>query len=158
MQLTLATADDLPFLQALYASTRSEELAATGWSAQQQADFIAQQFDAQHRHYQEHYREAAFSVVHHGHEPIGRFYVFRGPTIYNLMDLSLLPGWRGHGIGGHLLAQLVREADSAARAIRLYVEQDNPARRLYERFGFAVTGQHPIYLQMHRPATQELAA
>ncbi|WP_255988620.1 GNAT family N-acetyltransferase [Chitinolyticbacter albus] len=153
-----ATTADQTFLFTLYASTRSDEMAVTGWSAQQQTEFIAQQFHAQHQHYQEHYREAEFAVLRHHHEPIGRQYVFRGPSTYNLMDLSLLPAWRGRGIGSLLLSRLIREADCAGKAIRLYVEQDNPARRLYERFGFAVTDRHPIYLQMHRPAILESIA
>jgi len=120
--------------------------------------FLQQQFDAQHRHYQAHYRGAEFSLILQGEQPIGRLYLFRGPGTHNLMDLSLLPAWRGRGIGRALLAGLVDEADRLGKAIRLYVESDNPARRLYEHFGFIVTGQHPIYLEMHRTAARSLSA
>ena len=149
---------DLAFLQALYASTRVVELASLPWDQATKDAFLAQQFYAQHCHYQEHYREAEFSLVLQGGQPIGRLYLFRGPTTHNLMDLSLLPNWRGRGIGSHLLSLLVQEADTAGKAIRLYVEPDNPARRLYERFGFGITCQHPIYLEMHRPAERSLSA
>ncbi|WP_185267175.1 GNAT family N-acetyltransferase [Halopseudomonas xiamenensis] len=149
---------DLAFLQGLYASTRQGELERLPWDQATKDAFLDQQFDAQHRHYQQHYREAEFSVVLHADQSIGRLYLFRGPTTYNLMDLSLLPAWRGRGIGSHLLSLLVREADAADRSIRLYVEPDNPARRLYERFGFTITGQHPVYLQMHRPVARRLSA
>lgn len=149
---------DLAFLRALYASTRAGEMAPLPWTQADKDAFLDQQFDAQHRHYQEHYREAEFSVVQYADEPIGRLYVFRGPSTYNLMDISLLPAWRGRGLGGQLLSQLAREADAAGKSIRLYVEPDNPARRLYERFGFAITGQHPAYLEMHRLATRKLTA
>jgi hypothetical protein len=39
---------DLPFLGRLYASTRLEELAVTGWPQEQIDAFLAQQFEAQH--------------------------------------------------------------------------------------------------------------
>jgi hypothetical protein len=44
---------DLPFLARLYASTRTEELAAVPWSAEQKAAFLDMQFRAQHAHYQQ---------------------------------------------------------------------------------------------------------
>ena len=44
---------DLPFLERLYASTRTEELARVPWSVEQKAAFLHQQFTAQHAHYQQ---------------------------------------------------------------------------------------------------------
>lgn len=149
---------DLSFLRGLYASTRTREMARTGWPQPAIDAFLDQQFDAQHRHYQEHYQGADFSVVLSGEHPIGRLYVLRGASTYNLMDLSLLPAWRCLGIGRHLLSLLTEEADTAGKSIRLYVEPDNPARRLYERFDFVITRQDPVYLEMHRLATRRLSA
>jgi hypothetical protein len=40
--------DDAPFLFQIYASTRLEELARLGWSADEQAAFLTKQFNAQH--------------------------------------------------------------------------------------------------------------
>ncbi|MBA1262352.1 GNAT family N-acetyltransferase [Stutzerimonas stutzeri] len=158
LNLRPAVDTDQAFLRALYASTRAQEMELLPWSQAEKAAFLEQQFDAQHRHYQEHYQEAEFSLVLQDGQPIGRLYLFRGPTTHNLMDLSLLPNWRGHGIGSHLLSLLVQEADTTGKSIRLYVEPDNPARRLYERFGFVITRQHPIYLEMHRTAARRLSA
>ncbi|MBH3339816.1 GNAT family N-acetyltransferase [Pseudomonas mendocina] len=149
---------DLSFLRSLYASTRTREMARTGWSQPAIDAFLSQQFDAQHRHYQEHYQGADFSIVLNGEHPIGRLYILRGASTYNLMDLSLLPAWRGLGIGRHLLSLLIEEAEAADKSIRLYVEPDNPARRLYERFDFVITRQDPVYLEMHRLATRRLSA
>ncbi len=45
--------------------------------------------------------------------------------------------YRGQGIGPALLGQLLDAAESQEiRALSLSVEKDNPALRLYERFGF----------------------
>ncbi len=148
---------DLAFLRALYATTRADEMASTGWSRAAIDAFLAQQFDAQHRYYHEHYRDADFSLIRDGDRSIGRLYVFRGPNTFNLIDIALLPEWRQRGIGTFYLQALTREADESDRAIRLFVEAGNPARRLYERFGFVVTGSNHVYLQMGRGALSQRA-
>ncbi|MCJ1886619.1 GNAT family N-acetyltransferase [Pseudomonas sp. LA21] len=153
---------DLCFLRRLYATTRVDEMASTGWSQLAIDAFLAQQFDAQHRYYQEHYQDAQFSLICHQGQPVGRLYVFRGPSTFNLIDIALLPEWRGHGIGTHYLKALIDEADQAGTAIRLFVEAANPARRLYDRFGFVVCGDNRAYLQMQRgartPLVQDVSA
>ena len=55
MILRPITPEDDAFLAGLYASTRAEELAVTGWSAEQTAVFCRQQYDAQTAHYRENY-------------------------------------------------------------------------------------------------------
>ena len=62
------------------------------------------------------------------------------------LSVCVLPGYRGAGVGTALLAAAVTEARSRGlEALSLSVEEGNPARPLYERFGFArvVTAQHP---------------
>jgi ribosomal protein S18 acetylase RimI-like enzyme len=53
------------------------------------------------------------------------------------LSIAVVPEQRGAGIGSALLTALVRAIGEAGyRAVSLSVESDNPARRLYERFGF----------------------
>ncbi|WP_330115142.1 GNAT family N-acetyltransferase [Pseudomonas sp. JS3066] len=148
---------DMAFLRELYSTTRADEMASTGWSQPAIDAFLAQQFDAQHRYYQEHYHDAQFSLICHRSQAIGRLYVFRGPNTLNLIDIALLPDWRGQGIGTRYLQALTKEADETGKAIRLFVEPGNPATRLYSRFGFVVTGNNRVYLQMQRSARTSLA-
>ena len=56
-------ADDHPFLRALYASTRQDEMALSGWAPEQVEAFLTMQFELQHAHYQRHYADADFLVV-----------------------------------------------------------------------------------------------
>ncbi|MBG0841926.1 GNAT family N-acetyltransferase [Ectopseudomonas toyotomiensis] len=157
LHLRPAAETDLNFLRRLYASTRAQEMALSGWGQPAIDAFLAQQFDAQHRYYQEHYQGSDFSLICHGDLAIGRLYIFRGPTMINLIDISLLPEWRGKGIGTRYLAALVNEADAAEKSMRLFVEPTNPAKHLYERFAFRASGSNHIYLQMHREAMPALA-
>ena len=72
----IAPADE-QFLYQVYASTRQEELAQVPWSDAQKEAFLRMQFAAQHLHYQQHYADAAFSILELQGEPIGRLYVAR---------------------------------------------------------------------------------
>jgi ribosomal protein S18 acetylase RimI-like enzyme len=144
------TPADEPFLLALYASTREEELAITGWSDREKDAFVRMQFAAQHRHYTTHYPSARFDVVLADGEPAGRLYVDRTPHDLHVIEISIAPAWRNRGIGARLLAELFAEADATGRVTSVYVEIHNPARRLYDRLGFEAVETGPIYLRLER--------
>jgi ribosomal protein S18 acetylase RimI-like enzyme len=140
--------DDLPFLARLYASTRSEELALVPWSDEEKQAFLVQQFDAQHRYYQEHFTEAAFDVVEQGGAPIGRLYVDRRENEIRIIDIALLPEFRGAGIGGRFMRELLDEAAQVHKKVTIHVERNNPALNLYHRLGFVETDDQGVYLFM----------
>lgn len=50
-----------------------------------------------------------------------------------LVFVSILPDIRGTGLGTDLIRRALDEADGS---VKLHVEYDNPAKRLYERIGF----------------------
>jgi ribosomal protein S18 acetylase RimI-like enzyme len=51
------------------------------------------------------------------------------------------PAYPERGIGGQLLGRLIALARRSYPGIVLSVRSDNPARRLYERHGFVLTGE-----------------
>ena len=57
------------------------------------------------------------------------------------LSMSLLPGYRGRGLGTALLRRLLSEAERESDAVSLSVSESNAARRLYERSGFVVAGE-----------------
>jgi ribosomal protein S18 acetylase RimI-like enzyme len=63
----------------------------------------------------------------------------------------VLPEYRGHGIGGRLLAALITAAEERYPALCLSVSAHNPARRLYERAGFIIVAASGDTLTMRRP-------
>lgn len=148
-----ATDDDLGFVQAVYASTRLEEVAASGWPPEVQRQFLAHQADAQHRHYRTHYPNAEWLVIERSGEAVGRLYMEEWPTQIRLIDIALLPEARGGGAGSAILADLQRMAKAAGKALSIHVERNNPAMRLYLRLGFAKVDEAGIYdLMEWRPA------
>ncbi len=143
-------ADDQDFLFKLYASTRQQEVSAWGWSVAQQEAFLRMQFNAQQRSYEMAYEGAEHQIVVLDGATIGRIMVLREPEAALLVDISLLPEYRGHGIGGGLIRNLIEQCDKDKVAVRLQVLKTNPAARLYERLGFRKTGEDELYFQMEK--------
>jgi RimJ/RimL family protein N-acetyltransferase len=145
--------DDAPFLYEVYASTREDELRPVPWTPVEKAAFLRQQFHAQHTHYQQHYAGARFDVIELEGRPIGRLYVDRRPDEVLIVDIALLPAHRGAGIGTGILRELLAEAAAAGRPVRIHVEANNPALRLYGRLGFVRVADHGVYHLMECPPT-----
>lgn len=132
----------------MYASTRVEELAVTGWDDATKAAFIAQQFRAQSEHYRAHYPGATYDVVVVEGCDAGRLYVARWENELRVMDIALLPDYRGRGLGTRLLEPLLDEARRTNKKVSIHVERSNPALTLYERLGFAPVAERGVYLLM----------
>jgi ribosomal protein S18 acetylase RimI-like enzyme len=152
---------DADFLLRVYASTREDELAQTGWDAAMRQAFVRQQWQAQARHYQQHWPQAEHGVisVRRGAalHPAGRLWLDRRAEALHVLDISLLPEWRGQGLGGAVLRQLM--AGPTGGAVSIYVETHNPARRLYDRLGFQPVGQPDgvhQFMRWHAVTTQAL--
>lgn len=136
---------DLPFLYRVYASTRKEELSAVPWSAEQKADFLRMQFEAQHAYYQEQFPAASYDIVVVIGKLAGRLYVDRRRDEIRIIDIALLPEYRGQGTGSKLLQGILQEARSQGVPVRIHVESNNPAMNLYQRLGFRMIEEQGVY-------------
>ena len=135
-----ARPDDEAFLYKLYCRTRLEELAAWGMDPAQQEMFLKLQFTARQRHYDIAFSEADHQIILCHDHPIGRILVFRSASEIRLVDIALLPEWRGTGVGTALLRALLVEARTTGKPVTLHVDKFSRAARLYERLGFAIAG------------------
>ena len=69
-----------------------------------------------------------------------------------LLSAATAPDARGRGVGARLLQRLLEGmASEDIRDVRLTVHPDNPARRLYERTGFAPVAQDAAYFGPGEP-------
>lgn len=144
---------DLPLLAGLYATTRAAELAQVPWSAAQKSAFTDSQSRAQEHHYALHHPGFERLLVEGaGGEAIGRIYVETTPVLVHLLDILLVPPLRGQGIGTRLMEEVLRYADRRHLPVSLYVEPENPARRMYLRMGFEGFEVAGFYQRMQRPA------
>jgi ribosomal protein S18 acetylase RimI-like enzyme len=149
VKLRSATPDDRPFLLSLFAATRSDELALMNVDENQKQRFIAMQFEAQSRQYAAAYPDAENSIILWNVDPIGRLLLDRAKLEFTLIDVALLPAYRGVGIGTRLIQEIAKEAGTTGKSIRLHVLASSAAKRLYERLGFSlVGGGDDAYLEM----------
>src|SRR3954454_19958129 len=96
-RLRPAAEGDRPFLLEVYASTRADELALVPWDDASKRTFVAQQFAAQEVHYARHFPDASVSVIEVDGKPAGRLFVDRREREIHVVDISLLPAFRGRG-------------------------------------------------------------
>ena len=87
-------------------------------------------------------------LAHRHGEPIGRLYLDRREDELRLIDIALLPEFRGRGLGGSLMRGVLDEAREADKLVRIHVEQNNPAMRLYEWLGFEKIEDQGVYWLM----------
>ncbi len=143
-----ATPADEPHLRRVYASTRADEMAMVPWSAEQKQAFCDMQFDAQDRHYRAQHPRARFDVVTVGDQAAGRLTVDRERDQFDVVDIALLPEFRGRGVATALLSDLQNEARAGGLPVVLRVEVNNRAAELYRRLGFVETRALGIHLEM----------
>jgi ribosomal protein S18 acetylase RimI-like enzyme len=143
-----ATDDDRAFLVEVYNSTREEELSMVQWPEGQREAFVRMQFDAQDAEYHRRNPEGTFDVIEVDGRRAGRLYVDRRPGDVRIVDIALLPEFRGAGVGGRLIAALMDDAASAGCRLSAHVEVHNRAVGLYTRLGFAVAAEGQVYNRM----------
>jgi GNAT superfamily N-acetyltransferase len=142
------TDDDREFLVGLYASTRDEELSQVPWAEGQREAFVRMQFEAQDADYRRNNPDGTFDVIEVEGRPAGRLYVDRRPGDIRIVDIALLPEYRGEGIGAELISRLIDEAAGTGRKVSIHVEIHNRAAALYTRMGFVTVDEHGIYRRM----------
>jgi ribosomal protein S18 acetylase RimI-like enzyme len=148
-----AAPEDEPFLRRVYASTRADELARVPWTDEMKRAFCDMQFDAQAADYRSRWSDMAYDVVLVGGRPAGRFWRTFTPENVHVLDLAILPEFRGRGAGTALLRSVLDEAAASGRTASISVEKLNRARRLYERLGFVIVNETDVYYRMEwRPS------
>ena len=141
ISLRPATAEDEPFLRQLFNSTRPDLLLLP---LEMAGPLIDMQYRAQRMHYEKGFPNAEEMIVVRDEAPVGRMITWDGGDDLHLVDISLLPEFRGRGIGTSLLSSLIAKG----RPVTLMVRADNPAHRLYRRLGFVPTRKDELHIWM----------
>ncbi len=155
VSLRPATAEDDAFLRKVYAASRAEEMSHWGWPAEQREMFLRMQYSARRQGYAASFPGAAHSILVDAGQPAGSMIVSRSASEIRLVDIALLPEHRGHGIGAHVISDLIREAGLVRIPLRLSVACGNPAIHLYQRLGFVSVKTDAMYIEMERVPTSD---
>jgi ribosomal protein S18 acetylase RimI-like enzyme len=128
---------DEPFLRRLYHSVRRDEVVAAGFTPDFARTFLDDQFRLQTAHFDRAYGAGTgFALVMCRGSAIGRLYLHETDGNIHVADISLLPEWRGRGIGAVLLRDVLERAAAAGKGVSLSVDKRNRAQGLYRRLGF----------------------
>ena len=128
-------------------------MALVPWTDEQRLGFLRMQFEAQHAHYQEQFPAAEYKVIQAAEEPVGRLYIARDAALIQILDIAVLPERRRRGVGSALIRELIGEAESSGKCIRVYVDSASTLS-LFERLGFTKIEEEGLNLLLEwKPAT-----
>jgi GNAT superfamily N-acetyltransferase len=137
---------DREFLGNVYACTRAAEMAMVPWTEEQKQAFVRMQFEAQERDYHARFPDAEYSIIVHEERDAGRLYLVRSGAGLHILDVTVLPEFRGCGIGRSVVTRLQQEAQQRPCPLTMYIEGFNPALALFERFGFRKASEDGLHV------------
>jgi ribosomal protein S18 acetylase RimI-like enzyme len=148
MRFRVPSATDANFLSRLFASAIPERQFLP-------QELLAMQERIQRLQWTQLWGPDGETIVEVDGVPAARIWLAGGTETVRLVDLTVLPDFRGLGWGRRLVAGLCDAADAAGAGLQLTVHQDNAvAQALYESLGFqAAARTGDIYTAMTRPAT-----
>lgn len=142
--LRQATDADYAFLYDLHRATMKEYVAQTwGWDEASQAAMFKDRFDPTH-----------YQIIVVDGRDVGSLSVERRADALDLSNVWILPAYQGRGLGTAAISAILEQARADGLPVTLGVLKVNPARRLYERLGFVITGETTTHYLMStaRPA------
>jgi ribosomal protein S18 acetylase RimI-like enzyme len=117
--------EDLGFLWRLHNAALKDYILQTwGWDEEWQRETFTKNFNP----------SDGEIIIFEGKD-IGYFWVIEKESEILLASIRLLPEFQNKGIGSQLIKNLVGKS---SKAVVLKVLKVNPARKLYEKFGFVI--------------------
>ena len=79
---------------------------------------------------------------------LGTLWIDEWKDQIRLVDIALMPEWRGRGLGETLVREVLDRGRAAGKPVTIHVEAYNPALRMYERLGFERVDTNGVYFLM----------
>lgn len=140
--------DDEPFLKTLFFSTIEEMAAKWPLPEEQKAGLMDMQYRAQKMQYDAQFPDGIHTIIVVEGVEIGRLYRDYEEGAVIGVDLTILPEYRGKGIGTAIIDGIKQEAADTGRVFRFHVMKTNRAIGLYDRIGMSRTGETEIQYSM----------
>ena len=141
IELRPVRAEDYGFAWRLYAEgIRPYAAAYMAWvDAEQEARFESR------------YKPGSTWVIRRDGTDVGWMELHEIDAELRLNQLYVAAAQQRNGIGSQVMRQVLAKSRETRKPIALNVLKNNPARRLYERFGFTVVGENEMKFFMTRP-------
>jgi GNAT superfamily N-acetyltransferase len=138
VRLRAATAADEPFLFTVGCSLWQAEAAAMP-DPRLVDHFLRIQHTVLETRFQQRFPRHERLVIERDDVAVGRLYLHRATSLLHLLDLTVLPEARGHGIAGQVLAGVLDEARHTGQQVSLRIRRDSAtAAALATRMGFGL--------------------
>jgi GNAT superfamily N-acetyltransferase len=142
IRLRPATQDDYTFLWELHRTAMRPYVEATwGWDEVWQADY-----------FRTHLVLARCQIIQSAGVDVGVLVVEAQSDRVFLELIAVLPAYQRAGVGTAVVRHVLSQATGQGLPVALHVLKVNPARVLYERLGFVVTGETATHYLMSTPA------
>jgi ribosomal protein S18 acetylase RimI-like enzyme len=140
INLREAASDDMSFLWELHIASMREYVDATyGWDDTDQKN----RFDTG-------FRPAGVQIIEVDGKPVGMWEMNQQTDPWFLARIAIVPAYQNKGIGSFLITEFLADADSQEQQVALQVLKINPAKSLYERFGFLTYEETDTHSKMLR--------
>ena len=137
LRLRAESPSDAAFLAELFAIRAAPMLHLAGLAEPQVTQLVAIQHRAQTASYRSAFPGACFLVAELDDAPVGRLIVDEECGVAYVVDIALLPAWRGRGLGPALITDLQRRQGAAGGRVRAEVAVDNAASlTMFAKLGF----------------------
>ncbi|HEX9367366.1 MAG TPA: GNAT family N-acetyltransferase [Vicinamibacterales bacterium] len=131
---------DEPFLLDLYATTRDRDFALLDDAVRR--PLLRLQFTAQQAGYTARFPGAEHNLIAVGGERAGQIRLASSPSEIRVVDISLLPQYRGRGIGTMLYRDVQARAAADGQSVAASVEKSNTGSlQFHRRLGFSVESE-----------------
>lgn len=143
------TPADEPFVRSLFLDTVAQELGASAWPEPMRSHLLGIQYTARRQSHIANNPTAASHVIQADNVDVGWALVNTMPLEVRVLEIMVLPGMRGSGIGTAVIGEILSTAAAAGKPVRLNVNVTNQgAIRLYQRLGFRKIGQDAVQYLM----------
>jgi ribosomal protein S18 acetylase RimI-like enzyme len=139
IKLVKATEDSLQEILALRISTMTAYLKDVGWSMTEEEHVkrVKKNFDNGH-------------MILCYKQSIGYIKFKENEKAFNIIQFQISPEHQGQGYGRLVLDEIESKAHKKGKRLSLKVLKANPAKRLYERFGFQIVDEDEFEFFMEK--------
>jgi len=140
---------DEPFLRELILETVAQELGAHAWPQPMRDHLLSIQFQARRAGVKTLYPDGSSQIIRADGKSAGWLFVSDSADRIRIVEIMILAGNRGRGIGSTVIRGILASAAQARKPVRMGVNATNyKAMRLYGRLGFQKIGGDEVQYEM----------